>query len=105
MVRSSPVIPSMWSAWKWVKKTSVNENPTPYRIICRWLPSPQSKRIVSPSRCSASPATLRSTVGHAAPVPRNVTVSISLEDLHRHRNLPRVLLQLVEHLLHRLRQL
>ena len=45
-------MPSMWSAWKWVKKTSVNENPTPYRIIWRWVPSPQSNRSVSPSRCT-----------------------------------------------------
>jgi ribonuclease Z len=29
IVRRSPMIPSMWSAWKWVKNTSVNEKPTP----------------------------------------------------------------------------
>jgi hypothetical protein len=39
------------------------------------VPSPQSKRIVSPSRCTDSAATLRSTVGQAAPVPRKVTLS------------------------------
>src|SRR5258708_11490448 len=43
---------------------------TPYRIICRWVPSPQSNSKVSPSRTTATEATLRSTVGREAEVPR-----------------------------------
>src|SRR5579862_4641652 len=43
---------------------------TPYRIIWRWVPSPQSTRMVSPSRTMATEDTLRSTVGREAAVPR-----------------------------------
>src|SRR5579862_3121453 len=42
----------------------------PYRIIWRWVPSPQSTRMVSPSRTMAVEDTLRSTVGRDAAVPR-----------------------------------
>jgi hypothetical protein len=47
------------------KKISVKENPTPYRIIWRCVPSRNRRRIVS-SRCTASAATLRSMVGWRA---------------------------------------
>src|SRR3954466_13168930 len=49
---------------------SATVNDTPYRIICRCVPSPQSNSSVSPSRTSATDATLRSTVGRDADVPR-----------------------------------
>src|SRR5580698_8261034 len=42
----------------------------PYRIIWRWVPSPQSTRKVSPSRTTAIEDTLRSTVGRDAAVPK-----------------------------------
>src|SRR5688572_8650468 len=48
---------------------SLNANETPYRIICRCVPSPQSNSIVSPSRTSAMEETLRSMVGRDADVP------------------------------------
>src|SRR5690349_12931045 len=52
---------------------SRNANEMPYRIICRCVPSPQSKSSVSPSRTTAIALTLRSTVGRAAEVPRKRT--------------------------------
>ena len=52
------------------RKCRASENATPYRIIWRWVPSPQSKRNVSPSRTTAMELTLRSTVGREADVPR-----------------------------------
>jgi hypothetical protein len=50
---------------------SWSEKATPYRIIWRCVPSPQSKRIVSPSRTSAIDDTFLSMVGRDADVPRN----------------------------------
>src|SRR5947209_8657691 len=47
----------------------------PYFIICRCVPSPHSNSRLSPSRVTTRPATLRSTVGRAAEVPRNRTLS------------------------------
>ena len=49
---------------------SLSVNPTPYRIIWRCVPSPQSNRNVSPSRTTAMELTPRSTVGREADVPR-----------------------------------
>src|SRR3954464_2743467 len=54
----------------WVKKISDSAKLIPYRIIWRWVPSPQSNISVSPSRIKAIDETLRSTVGRDAEVPR-----------------------------------
>src|SRR3954469_11132899 len=54
---------------------SCSAKETPYRIIWRCVPSPQSTSNVSPSRTIATDATLRSTVGRDAEVPRRRTAS------------------------------
>src|SRR3954453_7308489 len=59
----------------WVKKISDSAKLIPYRIIWRWVPSPQSNISVSPSRITAMDETLRSTVGRDAEVPRKRRVS------------------------------
>src|SRR2546429_4147297 len=55
---------------------SESANDTPQRIIWRCVPSPHSNSKVSPSRTRARAETLRSTVGRAAEVPRNVTLNM-----------------------------
>jgi hypothetical protein len=45
-------------------------------IICLWVPSPQSKRIISPSRFTSTAEGFLSGVGSDPAVPRKVTFSI-----------------------------
>ena len=65
-----PGSPRQWSPWKWVTQIRVRSVAvTPVCSICRWLPSPGSKRITSSSQRSTYPLWLRCRVGVWLAVP------------------------------------
>ncbi|KOY57319.1 hypothetical protein ADK59_13750 [Streptomyces sp. XY332] len=47
----TPARPRLWSPWKWVMQIRLMScAATPARSIWRWVPSPGSKRMPSPSQ-------------------------------------------------------
>ena len=57
---------------------AVTSKPVPYRIVCRCVPSPQSKRYCSRPWRAESPDRYRPAVGLAADVPRKVRRSMAV---------------------------
>src|SRR6058998_5628 len=74
MLCTMPGSPRKWSPWKWDRKT--RETCMKLNLLsmnCRWVPSPQSKRMTSGPRLIATALTFRFGVGHDPEVPRNTT--------------------------------
>src|SRR6266581_5707779 len=71
MLWTMPGNPRKWSPWKWDTKT--RETCMKLNVLSmnwRWVPSPQSNRITSGPRFTATALTFRFGVGHDPEVPR-----------------------------------
>src|SRR5262245_34705041 len=78
----TPGRPRQWSPWKWVRAMWVIwVLLTPARVICRWVPSPGSKRMPSSSHWRNRALWLRSRVGTWLAVPRKVTTRADIVHL------------------------
>src|SRR5712691_5087989 len=84
MLWTIPGSPRKWSPWKWDTKT--RETCMKLSLLsmnCRWVPSPQSNRMTSGPRLSATALTFRFGVGHDPEVPRNTTCMDPLPNARR----------------------
>ena len=78
-VASSPPMPRMWSRCSWLRNTCERFlKPQPARVICLWVPSPQSMSHFRSRYVTRVAETLRFTVGTAAEVPRKVMPKVVL---------------------------
>src|SRR3954469_21150604 len=89
-VLSMPGRPSTWSAWKWVMNTSPSSTSPTERTSWRWVPSPQSKSILSPPRCTRIAGSPRRAVGAEPAVPRKSTSRFMARLSKRHELEPDV---------------